>query len=704
MNTQRRLAGRPEPEWIVIACTIIGLLLIPSRVAHRKVFFFAKPLVIQTSKTSPARVALHETLDRSPRRPALVIEEAGRPMMSVNLNQIVAKESVIRGLKAIQYKKLKLEPMQVPRESAVKILDDQSFIENLPDSQRQRAQIAQTRSNTIAQDWSIPTMRDAFEEKINEIKTQTQNSKTSGIYVAAADAEGHWTTEAESKSRSTAGVEPGLKEESAPSEFRIQGSITIPDAGESPLLPGHYIEVRWMDEGIAKNSGKIDPNDKSSFDISVAQLTGSINARMYDQTGQEVASGQFRLNPSLPKAQLASAHIDIKPRNRLSRQYSDYYAQANEKTMMSVKNHRRNPSPEVMVGAFAEEIKADADGTLKVDGLSEGSWSFLRAEAKGYMPTITLASAGETEATPLFPEKMIKALTAIVRDSRGSGMGGETGSVVWGQTKSPFGSAGIRVELEDLPEARVVYLNELLIPDEGLTATSSNGYFAFVDLPRGFYSLRATRGEKQMGVANVEVDDGAVSPVEIRETADLHATSIKVYDGFTGSAQASRVSIQNLENAIDVMGYAEVKMPSLNHLNLIHLSPADPMYAPAMYVQNSNEDYVHLPLVRTDWLMSVRGFLKFSDQPGTGILVGFVPSTSFEVHLTHLPDLDPAQIVYFDSQGQVVPSGVAGGGFIVFNVPEGSHSVLVIPQDSAVAQSKVIPVDSGTLNILKFDF
>ncbi|MFN7729905.1 MAG: carboxypeptidase-like regulatory domain-containing protein [Bdellovibrio sp.] len=666
-------------------------------------------MVIQTSKTSPARVALHETLDRSFKRSSMFSDDNELTSPSINLNQFITKKSVIRG-QAIRYKKLELEPLQLPRESAVKILDDQAFLDSLPAPHRKRVDLAQARSDTLAQDWTIPTIRDAFEEKIAEIKTQTQQTRNANIFVAAADSEGNWTSEAESKANSTAGVEAGTKPASASASakqegFLIQGQITIPEssAGEIVMGPGHFMEVRWIDEGIAKDPGRIDL-PTSTYKISVPQLTGTISAKMFDKSGQEVASGQFRLNQNLARNQLQMASIDIRPRNRVSRQYSDFYAQANQKSMMSVANHRKNPSPEVMVGAFAETIQADADGTLKVDGLAEGSWSFLRTNAQGFYPTISLASAGDTESSPLFPEKMIKALISIVRDSRGIGLGGETGSIIWGQTKSAFGSGGLKVELEDLPEAKVVYLNELLIPDERLNATSSNGYFAFVDLPRGFYSLRVTRGDKQVAVANVEVDDGAVSPVEVRETSEMHTTGIKVYDSFTGSPLGARVSVQNLERAPDVMGYLEIQTPKLNHLNLVHVNPIDMQYAPALYVQNSNEDYIHLPLVRSDWLTSVRGSLRLSDLPDSGTLIGFVPATGFEVHLTHLPDLDPSQVVYFDAQGQPVPSGVAGGGFVVFNVPAGSHSILVIPQDSNVAQSKVIPVDSGTLNILKFDF
>ena len=128
------------------------------------------------------------------------------------------------------------------------------------------------------------------------------------------------------------------------------------------------------------------------------------------------------------------------------------------------------------------------------------------------------------------------------------------------------------------------------------------------------------------------------------------------------------------------------------------------MYVPALYAQNSQDDYIHLPLVRSDWLLGLRAYHRMADQPQSGTIVGFVPSTGFEVHLPHLENQAEAKVIYFDAQGQPSQTGVAGGGFIAFNVLEGSHTVLVIPNDASAAVSKVVPIDSGNLHILKFDF
>ncbi|MFN7262761.1 MAG: hypothetical protein ACK5UJ_03045, partial [Pseudobdellovibrionaceae bacterium] len=81
-----------------------------------------------------------------------------------------------------------------------------------------------------------------------------------------------------------------------------------------------------------------------------------------------------------------------------------------------------------------------------------------------------------------------------------------------------------------------------------------------------------------------------------------------------------------------------------------------------------------------------------------------VQGDQFEVYLPHLQNFDPQNILYFDSQGRITTDGQQGGGFIVYNLPESSQSIVVLGKEANLLNSKVIPVDLPSLNVLNFSF
>jgi hypothetical protein len=701
-NFRKELRG----EWIVAAATAALLFLVPAKIKKERTLQISSGLTIQTSKTSPSRIAFDEARVRG-----LTFDQelnlAGlTSAATIDLNQAIGLRSIGSTVRYLSTKRLSLPALEIPRESALRVLQERSWMEHLSPEQSKRIREADSRSEILSQDWDLPSPTKLIQDKLGEIKAQTVSESESGVYVAGTDVDGNWKTKQEAFANT--GVEPrpaaasATEEKTSSNGVSVSGQLLV-DA-EAPFGPDRHIEVRWFDEGISKAVGRIDEKNWR-YSISIPEKSGTVIAAMIDGQGREVATGAFRIPTNSSERIIANAEIQIRPRSRFAGAFSDFYQQGGNKLMSAPATLRKALEPRYLLTAHNIESKAEMDGTLHVDRVHENSWSFLRAEHEGYYPALYLIRAGQTENLPMIPRKTMVAFLSIVRDQFGSMSGGETGAVIWGQLQSSLGQLrGYRVEIEGHPEFEPVYLNELLIPDGQLKETSTNGYFAFVDLPRGFYSLRVLKGELQAGFVNIEADEGTVSPVGIDLSVEKEKIPVKVFDAFTGSMAQADVDFQQLSERISVSGVGEILAPQTRALALLQVDPTSQAYLSAIYSMPGDQDHVDLPLVSSAWILGLKQRQQLSEAPGTGLVVGFVPIGDYELSLGHLEAAGPGQVVYFNAQGEVVPKGIGGGGFVVFNVPPGSQTVSVYLEQDDKVISRVIPVDANWTQVLQFSF
>ncbi len=103
------------------------------------------------------------------------------------------------------------------------------------------------------------------------------------------------------------------------------------------------------------------------------------------------------------------------------------------------------------------------------------------------------------------------------------------------------------------------------------------------------------------------------------------------------------------------------------------------------------------PMIRSAWLESVKTEKKIEYTSNTGVVVGFVNSDSFEVFMGEDVKYNSSHIVYFDKEGRILkkPHGVKGGGFIMFNVPEGLRTTVVMTDEGEIT-TKLSVVEPGT--------
>lgn len=500
--------------------------------------------------------------------------------------------------------------------------------------------------------------------------------------------------------RTPAAVSGSQKNVSLAKGGHISGPIEI--NGGLAVTNDHHIEVRRASDGVFQEMGRVDLQ-KGFYSIDVQDTTGAIVARLVDKGGTVLGEGSIRMS----QFQSSGAKTATGPALQLSPvvtwvgNVSRYYPAPKGRAL---------PAPVVTTYGGENRVNVSPSGEIAFEGMTKGSATVVRAEAPGHVRSNRMMVAGENDVSvPLLPKSMVSALTSIV----GATPGGAAAvpnkeespgvAMVWGTVRldgRPL--SGVTVQSESDPDAKVVYFNELMIPDLRLKATSTNGMYAFTDIQEGFHALLALRGEAYYGHQNVLVEKETVSMADISSTLRTEAVTIKSFDAFTGDAARIIAHLQSVEEPVNLSsGATTVTLPQVARMSLIYTENTEP-FLKANYFYNDTDAFIHLPMLREDWLVGLRSEEKINQVAKVGTIVGFVSDDNFEVYLAGAKRGNPASIVYFDSSGRRSLKGEPGGGFVIFNAPVGLQEVVVMSDKADKVLSKVVPVDDNSLSVLSF--
>lgn len=627
-----------------------------------------------------------------------------------------------------------------------------AWMNELPREQAHRLREANQRSEVLNQDWSSGTtwaeMAKEVLEKSGILKEPAPAESANKVYVASTDAHGQVRTRPpqahvslrnevrenkyqgyeatfasdEDEKRYAASIASNNDAASAslaaaetttlasvdydrfkgastvadlPTFLRIQGPLEI--TGGLAVTNEHHIEIRRSDEGVLKELGKVDLT-QGLYNIQIEGSTGTILARLVSKEGKIMGEGSFRLSQlAIAKGSNQGPKIKIAPQPDFSGVTTSAY---NPAVMDSAPANTR-----VTFVKGASEVLAKKDGLVAMDNVAKGSSTILRAAAPNHLQTASLIVSGQEFKAPLYPDSMIKALQDIVSQQRATSFDGAP-TIIWGKASldgKPV--AGITVSVETDPSLQPIYFDQFMIPNSNLQSTSENGIFAFVSVTPGFYSLLATRGDAIFGYQNVMVEEGSVALGDVDATMKFESVPLRVYDAFTGEGRAAQITMQSLSEEVNVKdGLSMVNLPQISRLGMMRVQPEGSDYVAARYIYNDKDAFVHLPLVHWSWLSAIKTYLKIDDAPSAGFIVGFVPDENFEVYLAGYDQFEARHIVYFDMQGRILQNrkGIAGGGFILYNVPEDTHEVVVVGERTQKIYSRVIPVDANSLSVLNF--
>ncbi|WP_413576450.1 hypothetical protein ACLVWU_00240 [Bdellovibrio sp. HCB290] len=674
-------------------------------------------LTIRAQKSSPPHVAFEETIRtnsnfsdwqrfESMMPVALGVEKKSPALFAQRV--VLAEMTIQKQVESVAMSTPNFEPMPVgPAVGA-----NDAWMTELSNAQKNRLQAAQIRNDVLNQSWSEPSFGEtalaALEKSgaINNSGQIIQQNRTTNSNVKVSGPQGQQldqprvsrapTSDEPSTEQSFVGSGSGAGAAAQDGVRRIVGPIEI--TGGLAVTNEHHIEVRRNDEGVLKELGRVDLQ-KGTYNIDVEQTSGTVVARLVSKDGKTMGEGSFRLNRLVPGAQnyLSGPKIKIEP-------HPDYSVAV----LSAYSSQAKDAAPTQTRVTFVKgvsDVKVDRDGIASMENVTRGSSTVMRAAAPKHLETTNIIVSGKESRTTLYPEAMVSALLDIMASQRQESYD-EAPSLIWGKvTLDGKPVAGIDVIVETSPDLKPVYFNQFMIPDPKLTKTSENGLYAFVQVPTGFHSLLATRSDSIFGYVNVVAEEGAIAQGDLDATMKVESVPLRVYDAFSGDPTSATVTMQSLTDELHVVeGVATVSLPNLNRMGLMRVHPEGADFIPARYLYNDNDEFVHIPLVRWDWLRAIKSLLKISDTPSSGLIVGFVPDEDFEVYLAGYDHFNSQDIVYFDMQGRVLQNrkGSAGGGFVIYNAPQDTHEVVVMGARTQKVYSRVVPVDANSLSVLNF--
>ncbi|MGZ3768402.1 MAG: hypothetical protein ACXVCP_01325 [Bdellovibrio sp.] len=695
-----------------------------SYVGGLKFVLLSEPITIKAQKNSPPYIAFEELLEFDRTNTEFTqFEKAKFQELAVNKNTPPLFAKKIELPEMTFTKNIERVYASEPVEGSD---NDNSWMEQLPRTQAMRLQEAQRRSEVLSEDWTVPTWSAVAKEtlvKSGALALDSSSTKTN-IYVAGVNSAGQVktrvpglrlpaynaetdkneyekdnvdTTVAASKN---AGSESELSflgnSDAGTSSYVIVGPLEI--TGGLAITNDHHIEIRRSEEGVLKELGKVDLK-KGQYNISVENTTGAVLARLIDKQGKILGEGSIRLSHIVAGTEksVQGPKIRIAPRPDFAGVITSAYNSRPVET-----------APHQTVVTFvkgASEAEVKKDGMAGMDNVTKGSSTVMRAAAPKHLQTTSIVISGQEFKTQLFPISMINALEDIVGQQRAITYQSDS-TIIWGKvTLDGKALSGIDVIVESDATLQPVYFNQLMLPDPNLKATSENGLYAFVNVSPGFHSLLATRAESILGYQNVVVEKGSVALGNIEASMKTEAVPVRVYDAFTGNSEGGLLTMQSLQDDVEApSGVATVSLPQISRLGMLRIRPHSQNYASAQYLYNDTDSFVHVPLIQLAWLSSIKNYLRLDDQPSVGTVIGFVPDEDFEVYLAGYDKFDQRSIVYFDVQGRILQNrkGMAGGGFILYNVPEDIHEVVVLGSRTQKIYSRVLPVDPDSISVLNF--
>jgi hypothetical protein len=138
----------------------------------------------------------------------------------------------------------------------------------------------------------------------------------------------------------------------------------------------------------------------------------------------------------------------------------------------------------------------------------------------------------------------------------------------------------------------------------------------------------------------------------------------------------------------------------LGRWSFLYSNPTE-KYIPAHYTYIEKSDYIYVPLISREWIAYVFSSLKLSAYPSANMIVGFVIDEDFEVDIPGLSH-PKNHILYFDYSGKITSRGSQGGGFIVYNLPEGIYEPLVFGTQSQKVYSRIAPLKSNDMFVFTY--
>lgn len=468
-------------------------------------------------------------------------------------------------------------------------------------------------------------------------------------------------------------------------EFKVEGEINL-SKGLIYSPNTHIISVyRSMGDG-ALEEGTIDPNS-GLFSLGAKELEGHIVAELKTKSGELLGRGYASAADLGLRRRVVIEPVSLGVSGRtIAANAFDNYVVGEAEARVEIPN-------------VASNIKVDELGYFREVGMNSESSFILEARKKDYLTTTAFGRAGRDISLMLFPNDLLEGFSHLLsrRLDRKKG-------VIWGRVASNKGLPieGASVELSEVQTEPVYFSSALgnLMPDLKKDKTSTNGQFAFFDVPVGIHFVRAlVNGFPISQILSVE--EGGVFTVELKteEKPPLPVMG-QVVDLINNRGRPSRLSLAEANEVwqTNQEGIFSWTPTSLQGFSLIEADPGNGYEVSRMFLSRDTKEFV-LPAIPSNWFKRLSG-----EAEGSGDVIGFVDGDNYEVFVA--PDKDEAQIIYFDQRGETLnhPVGIKGGGFIVRNLEPGFTNLKIVPDRGGQPHYRLVWIDPKSISTVLVTF
>jgi hypothetical protein len=462
--------------------------------------------------------------------------------------------------------------------------------------------------------------------------------------------------------------------------------------------PDTHIEVKRTLNGETLERGRIWVTE-GKFEIHVKKAVGYLVAELQTRDGRVLGRGEMNLVhlTEIPRKdnRVNDIRLALRPTTEGAaiRPVSGYsYGQQK----MPVADAR------VEIQAYAEPQAANDDGLVIEPSLNHASSFVARAVAKRHWSSLIVGQANHPQDIRLFSNSLVEALIDLEIEHITDRKEAARSSVVWGQlTKGGLPVEGGTVEMAG--EYKAIYFNEMYLPDKNMKRTGKNGLFAFLKVKAGVQALRVRSNGHLYPAQIFPTENKHVSYVEL-EVREKVVSQFKVFDVLDLNKPVSariRLVGTGAENelALNKNSYVEYSVAS-NHFMIE--ADAGSEYEVSRMTLTGAPHLVNVPLLKRDWIYSLYNYRQTPIVQGHGAIVGFIDDQDFEVELTGYRPGEPMNILYFDAEGKPLETktGVAGGGFIIFNAPLGLQTIYIHPTQSRETYSQVVVAEPEYIHVV----
>lgn len=490
--------------------------------------------------------------------------------------------------------------------------------------------------------------------------------------------------------------EKQLKQDSLPEEKLIQaphhwieGTIEL-TGGLAITSSSDRIEIGWFIAGEKMRQGRVFLNE-GRYEIKVDRLQGEIIAELIDGQGRLLGEDIIDLEELArevrPDLVIRNVPVTLEPYE------FGFHGQS-----VTVYDDKNNPDPlakvSVKVGLHDMYFESSEEGKFREQHVNSNSTAVLSAVHKDTWDTLLLSDFTSEQNIRMFPEKYMTALFNTIElhnDDRKKG-------VIWG-TISEAGqrAAGYRVQLVDSKNQAIYFA--LYIANPSLTETSYDGQFVFAGVDDGEYELEVIdpTGER-IDSRLVAVRAGFVSQmdVELRKKRMIH---LRAFDPLAVEPQKLYLFELGSGHTVQTQTEKIVKVPVNKGQDPVVLySKVVGSEVETMMFASRTRKYQDVPILNQAWWARTQEALNIDLQ--SGVMVGFIDTEMpFEIFVEN-PEAG-ARVMYFDRKGWPVDrlQGEKAAGFVIYNMGEGLHTVIIQSQNGLVS-TEAAYIDGSTVSLM----